>query len=148
MGNGTHSHRWLYLRIAILIAAMIQARSFAASLNGDFSHANWTTFFVLIGFGAFGVLFVIGLQSVNPMAPRQWRHPSWFSSPFELRQPLLALDFGSYYFLVLGTVSMIWGLAASPTNWAWEIPLATGIGAWIGVRLTTLVFRERFADHE
>jgi len=148
MANAAHGRGWLVLRLAILIAAMLQARSFVTSLDGDFSAANWATFFVLIAFGAFGVFFVIALQSVNPMAPHLWRRPSWFSSPFDFRQPLLVLDLGAHYFLILGLASMISGLMGSPKNWAWEIPLSVGIGAWIGVRMCLVAFRERFADHE
>lgn len=146
MVKDTNKHIWLILRIAVLVAAMFQARSFVSHLNGDFSKANWVTFFVLIAVVALGVFFVISLQAANPFAPRQWRRPSWFSNPFVLGQPLVIFDFAAYYFLVLGVVSAILGTAVSPPNWAWEIPLSVGVGAWIGVRLCLAAFRERLGD--
>lgn len=139
---------WLIIRIAILIVAMVQAQSFSSSLNGDFSKANWTTFFVLIGFVAFGILFVISIQAKNPFAPSHWHRPSWFSNPFAFRQPLVTFDMAAYYFLVLGVVSAIFGVKSNPQSWAWEIPLSVGIGAWIGVRLCLAVFSERLSDKE
>lgn len=146
MAQDTNKRNWLMLRFAILIIAMFQARSFSNSLNGDFSNANWVTFFVLIGIVAFGVVFVLSLQAANPLAPSQWRRPSWFISPFALREPLLMFDFAAYYFLVLGTVSFVFGINANPRNWAWEIPLSVGIGAWIGVRFCVYTFRDRLID--
>lgn len=135
---------WLLFRIAALIIAASQARSFPRQLGGDFTRPNWVTLFVLIGFVAFGVVFVTSLQRSNPWSPEQWRRPSWLSSPFSFGQPLLIFHFAAYYLLVLGTSCLVLETISAPRIWAWELPLSIGIGAWLGVRLCIPVFREKF----
>ena len=135
---------WLFFRIAVLIMAALLARSFPRQMGGDFTRPNWVTFFVLIGFAAFGVCFVTSLQRSNPWSPDQWRRPSWLSSPFSFGQPLLIFDLAAYCFLVLGTTSLVLEIISTPRIWAWELPLSIGIGAWLGVRLCISMFREKF----
>ncbi|MDA8093980.1 MAG: hypothetical protein M0T84_08730 [Betaproteobacteria bacterium] len=148
MTNGATEKKrgWLFFRIAVLLIAVFQAKSFPGKLGGDFTRANWTTFFVLICVVAFGVLFVTSLQRSNPWSPQQWRRPSWFSSPFSFGQPLLIFDFAAYYFLVLGGLSLVLEVTSTPKTWAWELPLSVGIGAWLGVRICISVFREKFQN--
>lgn len=137
---------WFLFRIVSLVVAFVQGIYFSNSLTGDFSKPNWITFFVLIGFVAFGIFFVISIQVKNPFAPQRWHRPSWFANPFVIGQPLIAFDLAAYYFLVVGVVSACFGINSIPKNWAWEIPLAIGIGAWLGVKFVLSTFSDKFSE--
>ena len=140
------NHGWLLFRVAVLMIAVFQARSWPRSIGGNFSKPNWVTCFILIGFAAFGILFVAFTQRLNPWSSDKWRRPSWFSSPFAFGQPLLIFDLAAYYFLVLGTASFVLEMISIPRTWAWGLPLSVGIGAWLGVRLCISVFKDKFEN--
>jgi len=57
---------------------------------------------VIFIFGVVGMLFVVGIQAVNPRSASVWRYPSWSINPFLLKEPLQFFHFGGYYFLALG----------------------------------------------
>jgi hypothetical protein len=126
---------WIPIRIVALAVAFLSATSFVRSLPGDFSHPSWPFFGEMIGIVALGVVFVLGLQKINPMSTASWRLPRWSDNPFSLRQPLPNFHFSAWLFIALGLGSVVVGLVKSPHNWAWEIPLGIGVGAWIGVRI-------------
>jgi hypothetical protein len=135
---------WLIFRIVTLLTSAFQAQSLSTSMEGDFSKANWATFFILIGFSAFGIYFATSIQTINRFSPPQWDKPSWYSNPFKFGQPLSAFDLASYCLLIIGIISAFFGMKSSPPSYAWEIPLSAGIGAWIGVRICLMVFSDRF----
>lgn len=144
-GHGREkANGWLLFRVVVLAIAIFQARGWPESVGGNFTRLNWATFFILIGFTAFGVVFVAFVQRSNPWSPTRWRKPSWFASPFVFGQPVLIFDLAAYYFLVLGVASFAWEMTSTPRVWAWGLPLSVGIGAWLGVRLCRSLLRERF----
>jgi hypothetical protein len=137
---------WLLLRIALLVAALIHSFYFLKTLPGDFSKPAWPFFFEMIGIVAVAVFGVTFFQLPKQTSDVRWVKPSWFSNPFRLRQAVAVFDIAAYYFLVLGLGCLTIGLSQTPTNWAWQLPLSIGLGAFLGVHAVLMVFKSRFED--
>ncbi|WP_281849292.1 hypothetical protein [Dyella sp. GSA-30] len=137
---------WLFLRIVLLVVALIHSVYFVKTLPGDFSRPFWPFFFEMIGIVAVSVFGVTFFQLPKQASDVRWAKPSWFANPFRLRQALPIFDLAAYYFLVLGLGCLAIGLSREPRNWALELPLSIGIGAFLGVRVVLMVFKDRFED--
>ena len=135
---------WVALRAIILLLGLMQSATFMRSMNGDFSKPSWSFPFVMAALVALGILFIFFIQTVNPRSISKWYRPSWFRNPFNYKQPLQIFDFAAFYFLSVGFGCLFFGLTRDPTSWVWELPIAIGCGAWLGVRLCVLVFADRF----
>ena len=137
---------WLVFRVVLLFIAVIQAWTLPTTFGEGFSESNWGFVLLIAGFVAFGVVFVLSIQSKNPWSPPRWQRPSWTSNPFNPKQPLYQFHLASYYFLVLGAAGAIAGLSLEPKNYAWQLVLSVGLGTWIGTRLSLGIFRDRLEN--
>jgi len=135
---------WAAIRVAFLLLGLLQAPAFLKSMSGDFSKPSWSFPFIMAALVAIGILFIFFIQTVNPRSVSTWYKPSWFRNPFSYRQPLQLFDLAAFYFLSVGVGCLFVGLTREPANWVWELPIAIGCGAWLGVRLSVLVFADRF----
>lgn len=125
---------WVVVRIALLAIPFFGAGALVRSMPADFSRPSWSFFAELAGIMAVGTVIVLGAQRFNPLFEFSWQKPHWSESPFT-REPLAVLHFGASALIASGLGCLIYGLLSTPRNWAWEIPMSAGIGAWIGVRL-------------
>lgn len=132
---------WLITRLVLIAVAFFGAGTFIRITPGDFSQPAWPFIFELIGIVAFGILFVLSLQKVNPRAPLL-RVPCWTDNPFMPLNPLSVFHLNALIFLSLGVGCLILGSMHTPRSWVWELPLGIGIGAWIGVKLMSSYIKD------
>ncbi len=139
---------WLSIRGVLMLFAAIQGGYFHENLNGDFTKPNWLTFFILIGLGCVGALFICFVQLINPFAPAKWKRPNWRSNPFPVTQPLGMLHTSAWFIIFVGFGAMVLELQMVPRLWAWEIPLDVGIGLLIGMKVSLGAYSERFENDQ
>jgi hypothetical protein len=123
---------WLAIRVGLLAVAFISSGAFIASVPDDFSHPSWSFLPKMMALVAGGMVFVLGLQKINPSSTATWDPPRWSSNPFRLADPLAFFDFSAWYLISMGLGCFLLGMLRHPRNWAWELPISAGIGMWIG----------------
>lgn len=135
---------WLAVRIGILVIAFVQGLFFMNTMPGDFSKPVWS-FFVKMS-AMVGVVVAIGLslQMARMDSGEKWLRPSWFISPFNVRQPLIVFDFASYFFLAMGVGCFVSGIFHENLRWMWELPAAVGFGAFLGVQVVMFLYKNSF----
>lgn len=129
---------WLTVRIVSLLIAFLYSVEFIHQFPpADFTHPSWTFLPEMAGLMTFGVLFVLGIQKVNPLSrAATWQAPRWSRNPFRfMDDPIGFFHFNAWLFISLGMGCLLQGLLQQPHNWVWEIPLGAGFGAWLGVRI-------------
>jgi hypothetical protein len=90
------------------------------------------------------ILFVVGLQAVNPWSASVWRRPSWCLNPFQAKEPLQFFHLGAFHFMAGGVVGLAAALFRGPAGVPLAVSLiAIGCGIWLGVRLCMVVFRRK-----
>jgi hypothetical protein len=99
----------------------------------------------MIGFAAFGVVSVLSVQKVNPLAP-PLRVPRWTDNPFMPLNFLAIFHFNALLFISLGLGCLVLGLFRTPHSWVWELPLGIGVGAWIGVKLMSSYIKDDLTE--
>ena len=92
-----------------------------------------------------GVVF--GVQRANPLSAKIWRRPAWTNNPFNFRDPVQFFHFGAIItiaqgILVLARVS----LTSFPFYIEVLVPLAMGLGMWVGVRVAVALYLSKFED--
>lgn len=134
---------WLILRWA-LIAASAAITFFVPLAPQASPPIGWGSLLAVFAFCPIGLLFVLGLQVINPRSAKAWARPSWRINPFNFRQPLQFFHLGAYVCLAQALVVLV-RLAASQTSFYVEalVPLAMAAGVFLGIELVMLVFRAR-----
>jgi uncharacterized membrane protein (DUF4010 family) len=141
--NLLRTYWWSAVRGALIIAGLVQSKSMVESLGQEFRASSWSFPLEMTAICALAILFLIGIQANRVrQSAEKWQRPSWFRSPFNFKQPLQFFDAISYYAFALAVGCTIFGLSESPISWAWELPFSVGLGLWVGVRLSLIVFRE------
>jgi|HubBroStandDraft_1064217.scaffolds.fasta_scaffold24110_2 hypothetical protein len=131
---------WLAIRVALLLVGFFSAGAFMRSMTDDFSKPSWPFLAKIVALTAFGVVFVLGLQKINPRSIARWDPPRWSTNPFTLlRDPLGFFHLSAWYFISVGLGCLLLGLTRYPRNWVWELPIGIGIGTWVGVRMMSLL---------
>jgi hypothetical protein len=136
--------RWLYVRAALVVASftggVLGEGDQGPELGGSLS---WIAVGVFM-FGVIGMLFIIGMQAINPRSAPYWRYPSWACNPFTLREPLQFFHLGGYFFLAAGVGRLL--------RFAFDrsIPLFESVvfafwggGIVVGVWLGAAIFRKK-----
>jgi hypothetical protein len=146
----------------ILFRRIIYCLSFIVGLGGSKDSQNFISMFtdsespVFIGFIVFslllvlispfiGTLFIIGVQSINPMSAKQWKLPSHSSNPFNLYQPLYFIHFAGYSVVAL-SIGLLIGSPLHGLNTLLEglIFLILGANIILALRLCHKVFINKF----
>jgi hypothetical protein len=138
--------RWLKLNLFAIAAAFVGGLLTLRDprARAGFEHPSLTFPFVIAGLCAFGVLFCVGLQIINPNALEVWRRPSLYDSPFGFSQPLQNFYAGSFVMLAYGVGYLVYGVFDPAVRWAWELPIPAALGLWLGVRLCMWGMPDRF----
>ncbi len=140
----------LYMRIAVTLLSCLSAYFAVIPSHPDFFHPAPVTFVLeIVGIVAAGLIFVLSFSSRSMLSSELWKRPSWYLSPFDRKQPIVFFDFASYCVASYGLGGAVVSTFGPRPNWSWEIPVSAGIGVWLGVRLSLLVFRGRMerANH-
>lgn len=110
-----------YFFVGLSGTESVEASSFLPWEPGD---GVWAIVIVvalalIAGFWAFGIWFMVCLQSVNPYSDDIWTRPTHASNPFRLTQPLPFAHLFAYSVFAAGTgaaISVLWRGAAALGN--------------------------------
>jgi hypothetical protein len=132
---------WLYVRFALVALSFLQGALLEMSLPHP-EDVSVRSLLLVLGFGILGMIFVIGVQCLNPRSAPMWRYPSWHINPFLLREPLQFFHLGSFvmFSVVAGSVLRAVG-QGQPLQLSVLLPLVFGAGILVGVYVCTFVFR-------
>lgn len=141
---------WVIVRVILLILAFFQG-VFSSQVSAPPEGGTTTLLLSVFGFGVFGMLFVVGIQRINPRSAPIWRYPSWFINPFLLSEPLQFFHLGGYFFLVIGAGSVLRQLfLGQDLGLSILFMPAFGAGILSGVYACTFVYRgkmQRLTHH-
>jgi hypothetical protein len=138
-------NRWADVRTALLIAGAALS-IFAGPVREHATPPMDIRSIAIITFGSLiGVIFVVGLQSLNKHSAGIWTKPSWKTNPFSLKQPLQFFHFAAYFLIISGAISFVLTYLddSSFIYDAAVIPVA-GIGSLLGVWLSRIIFAFKF----
>lgn len=100
-------------------------------------------------FGIVGLLFVVGMQRINPWSAKLWRYPKWSINPFQIREPLQFFHFGGYFMLASGAGTLLHQILFGPALRISEcLPLVFGVGILCGVRACTVVYQNKMVAND
>lgn len=140
-------NKWKFLRIALI--SFIAVSSLLTPLEPKVNLAiNWSTLGVIFVFSFLAILFVVGMQVVNPLSAKVWHKPDWNCNPFSLKDPIQFFHLAAYIMLVQGAVVLFRLLLSSiPFYLESLVPFVIGAGALIGIKLAMLFFRVKYAEN-
>jgi hypothetical protein len=134
--------KWLVVRSALIVFAFL----YCALVSQEMTPDNVTSelLFTIFCFGIIGLLFVVGIQRLNPRSAPIWRYPSWSINPFLAREPLQFFHLGGFYFLASGAGIILRKLFL---NQDLDISLlffpAFGAGTLCGIYVCTYVYKSK-----
>jgi len=125
-------HVWLIVRWTLIAASAVGA--FFVPLGPQASPPmGWGALLAILAFCPIGLLFVLGLQIINPRSAKLWLRPSWQLNPFNFRQPHQFFHLAAYACLAQALVVLV-RLVVSQVSFYVEVlvplAMATGIPHW------------------
>ena len=95
-----------------------------------------------------GLIFVIGIQAVNPLSAPRWAKPSWRSNFLNLRDMLHFFHFGAFVVLAGAAGSALGSLAVQGRLDFLLVAMQAmaGLGTLAGVRLCMRVYRFKYQN--
>ena len=139
---------WLVARIAVVLTGVFGAPGFIPGRDSPFGGGSMTLLLSLFGFGIVSMLFVIGIQALNPRSAIVWSKPDWRVNPFLLKQPLQFFHMMGFCLIVSGVAAFAVMLLSRQSGLEPFIPIAVGGGILLGVRCCVLLFRWKFPSPE
>ena len=138
-------NQWAIVRVALLAIGLLQG-ALSSQAQAPLDGVTPTLIAVAFAFGIVGLLFVVGIQRINPISAPIWRYPSWSINPFLLREPLQFFHLGGFYFLASGVGELLRQIfLKNPLTLDYLFLPAIGLGLLSGVYLCTVVFRSKMA---
>jgi hypothetical protein len=141
----------LLVRIASLFLVVIFSPHIYNDMHAEFDRDTLTVSFELAIFLlAIGmVVFVISLQAIGDSRESKWKLPSWDSSLYQRNQPANSAHFASWVVMTLGASVALYSTVqvGRPSNLAYFL-FTLGVGWYIGMRISILLFRRRFKAHD
>jgi len=134
---------WSFVRVGLVL--FVAVASFFVPLQPQAEPPiTWLALAAIFVFCPLGLLFVLGIQTINPWSAKVWRRPSWTLNPFNFREPLQFFHLGAYVCLTQGVVTLA-RVAYSTIPFYVEalLPLVMGLGILVGVQIATAVFRSK-----
>ncbi|NRA80453.1 MAG: hypothetical protein HRU18_19805 [Pseudoalteromonas sp.] len=102
-------NKWKFLRIALITCVAVS--SLFTSLEPKANPAiNLSALGVIFVFTILALLFVVGMQVVNPLSAKVWHMPDWNHNPFSFKDPIQFFHLAAYIMLVQGAVVLFRGL--------------------------------------
>ena len=136
---------WTTVRVALLAVGFLQG-ALSSHVLGPSEGVTAFLLVVVFAFGLVGVLFVVGVQRINPWSAPKWRYPSWSINPFLLREPLQFFHFAGFFFIAGGVGNALRQLFLGQELQLSSLFLpAVGIGAIAGVYACTFAYRGKMA---
>ena len=136
---------WVWLRVAAAIFVAISACISPLEQRAK-PPLDWLTLLGIFAFIPVAIVLVVGFQRLNRYSAKIWTRPSWSTNPFNFRDPIQFFYFGAFLSTVGGIVTLLRALVAAGSLYPEElIPLAMGVGVWLGVKLTILLNPAKFS---
>ena len=144
------------LRVFLYLRLLVVGFGFVSTAGEAASRADWlgvrppirfSDIPVVFACGIVAMLFVIGIQAVNPLSAKVWLKPAWLANPFSLRQPCQSFHLVAWYFMASGLGAFVARvLSHRPVNADVPVLFAFGLGFRVGLFLVEFAFRWKFAD--
>lgn len=134
---------WALIRVALVLFTAVA--TFFVPLGPQAKPPiSWPALAAIFVSCSLGLLFVFGIQAINPQSAKVWRRPSWALNPFNFQEPLQFFHLGAYVGLADGIVTFA-RVAYSSTPFYAEalVPLVIGLGILVGLQITMVVFRSK-----
>jgi hypothetical protein len=139
---------WTIIRVTCVAATLLSS----AFITQVPAQAEDTPAWFLIAafiFGIVGLLFVVGIQRVNPFSAELWRYPKWSINPFQIREPLQFFHFGGNFMIASGAGTALHQIFSGPALHISDcVPLVFGLGILCGVRVCTVVHQNKMVANE
>ena len=136
---------WMWFRLAAIVVVLI-AGCFAPLGPRAHPPLAWYVPIIIFIFCPIAMAIVFGVQRVNPRSAKVWHPPSWTRNPFNFRDPIQFFHFGAIITIAQGVVVLARvSLAPFPFYVEALVPLAMGLGVWVGVRVIEALYRSKFA---
>ncbi|HUB89397.1 MAG TPA: hypothetical protein VMA74_06665 [Dyella sp.] len=132
----TRSANWVALRAVAWIAMALPICHGVMHVHGDYPSASIWLVPSVVASAMAATCFVLQYQRMIPGSLARWRRPSWVENPLALHQPL-------QWGLLIGESLMLSGMGCAVVDvlldatrqCSWEMPMAAGIGVWLGTYL-------------
>jgi hypothetical protein len=135
---------WVRLRVAAIFLVAIGA-CFTPLESRFKPPLDWLTLLGIFIFIPIALVLVIGLQRLNPRSAKTWKHPSWSTNPFTLRDPIQFFYLAALLSITQGIVAVLRiFVVAVPLYPEAFVPLIMGIGTWFGVKMVVLLNPAKF----
>ncbi|MEI8645502.1 hypothetical protein P4S60_07790 [Pseudoalteromonas sp. Hal040] len=140
-------NKWKFLRIALI--SIVAVSSLFSPLEPKVNLTiNWSALGVIFVFSFLALLFVVGMQVVNPLSAKVWHKPDWNRNPFSLKDPIQFFHLAAYIMFAQGAV-VLFRLLFSNIPFYLEslVPLVIGAGVLIGIIIGMLLFKVKYAEN-
>ncbi len=137
--------KWIFVRIGLIAASAV-----LCLIRGPVSASaeppiDMSALAIGLIFGIIGLQFVLAIQFVNKKSDEYWKYPSWSENPFQIKQPIQFFHLGAWLFMTSSIVSVLLTWFKSPKFILDALmPLFIGVGLFIGVHLSRVLFRRKF----
>jgi len=137
---------WMWSRAVVLLLGVLGANSFVPGPQSPFAGGSFVLLLMFFAFGVIAMVFVVGLQAVNPHSATVWAKPGWHVNPFSLKQPLQFFHLVGFFFIVTGLAAAVVALLRHLAGLEPLLPIALGGGILLGVRCCVVLFRRKFGS--
>jgi hypothetical protein len=132
---------WLPVRLVLVALSFLQG-ALSDEVVAPPEGVSLSLLAIVFVFGIVGMLFVVGIQRVNPRSAPVWRRPRWSINPFSMKEPLQFFHLGGFVLISVGVGSAVRLLVLGQPITASVLFAPTfGIGMLAGVYVCTLAFR-------
>lgn len=140
-------NKWKLFRLVMLLFAVVAAFFMPLEPKAK-PPIEWASLAVIFMAIPIGLIFVIGIQAINPMTAKIWHKPNWNLSPLNFKEPLQFFHFGAYVFLAQGVVTLL-RIVFSSVSFYLEalLPLVVWISMLIGIQLVIFAFGRKFSEN-
>ena len=149
MGAGRSRRLPALVRLALLgvgiVGSMVQVIARPDSIRAQ-PPVTFSIAPVVLFLGVVGMLFVIGIQAVNPWSAKVWSRPSWSENPLSMRQPCQFFHLCAWFMAASGVAGAVTDVIVNHTlHPEYAVIAASGFGIRIGVSLAVVTFSWKFA---
>lgn len=134
---------WFFVRVGLVVFGALSAL-FVPLTPQAAPPIGWGALAVIFLFCPGALLFVLGLQALNPASAEVWRRPSWQLNPFNFKEPVQFFHLAAYVFIAQGIVTLVrLAISSEPFYVEALVPIAIGVGVLIGISLSRRLFRSK-----
>ena len=138
--------KWFYVRIVIVGIGSLSGLLSSLPGSSDSQYIDILDCIIVLILCPLGLLFIIGIQAINPYSEKVWIKPSWESNPFNLKDPLHFFHLAAFH-IMAGTIGSLISLIFQGTK-LW-LPIlfyiCAGASTWLGVQLCQFAYKKKYS---